>query len=71
MGQGEQADATPVRSALWTLLKDASYRMRARELARRAARYDAAATAADAVETFVALSEHDRQPVANAVVESR
>src|SRR5829696_1035385 len=67
----EQADATRVRSALWTLLKDASYRMRARELARRAARYDAAATAADAVETFVALSEHDRQPVANAVVESR
>jgi UDP:flavonoid glycosyltransferase YjiC (YdhE family) len=67
----EQADATRVRSALWTLLKDARYRIRARELARRAARYDAAATAADAVETFLALSAHDRQPVTNAVVESR
>jgi UDP:flavonoid glycosyltransferase YjiC (YdhE family) len=67
----ERADATRVRSALRTLLKDARYRMRARELARRAARYDAAATSADAVETFLALSGHDRRPVANAVVESR
>jgi UDP:flavonoid glycosyltransferase YjiC (YdhE family) len=51
----EQADGTRVRAALRTLLHP-RYRRHARELARQAARYDAAATGADAVETLLAVS---------------
>ena len=50
----EHGDATRVRSGLRTLLEDARYRTRARALARRAARYHAAATAADALEAMLA-----------------
>ena len=56
----EQADATRVRSALRTLLDDARYRMRAHALARRAAHYDAAATAAQAIEALLASAADHR-----------
>jgi len=67
----DEADATRVRARLRALLHDAGYPRRARELARRAALYDAAATAADAVGSFLTSSADDCQPVAAAVVESR
>ena len=50
----EDADAARVRTALRTLLDEPGFRARARQLARRATRYDAAATAADAVERLLA-----------------
>jgi UDP:flavonoid glycosyltransferase YjiC (YdhE family) len=50
----EAADAMRVRTALRKLLDEPAFRTRARQLARRAARYDAAATAADAVERLLA-----------------
>jgi hypothetical protein len=56
----EQADAKRVRSALRTLLDDARYRMRAHALARRAAHYDAAATAAQAIEALLASAADHR-----------
>jgi UDP:flavonoid glycosyltransferase YjiC (YdhE family) len=43
-------DAAETRRALRALLDEPGYRTRARELARRAATYDAARTAADAIE---------------------
>jgi UDP:flavonoid glycosyltransferase YjiC (YdhE family) len=50
----EDADATRVCITLRTLLDEPGFRTRARQLARRAAHYDAAATAADAVERLLA-----------------
>jgi UDP:flavonoid glycosyltransferase YjiC (YdhE family) len=50
----EEVNATRVRAALRTLLEDDGFRIRAPQLARRAARYDAATTAADAAERFLA-----------------
>lgn len=67
----KDADAMRVRSALRTLLEDARYRMRARELALRAARYDAPTTAANAIETFLSVLPNDRPTARSSVVESR
>lgn len=50
----DRADATQLRTAIRTLLDDDGFRNRTQALARRAARYDAAATAADAVERLLA-----------------
>jgi UDP:flavonoid glycosyltransferase YjiC (YdhE family) len=50
----EDADAPRVRTALRKLLDRREFRTRAHQLAQRAARYDAAATAADAAERFLA-----------------
>ena len=67
----EKADAMRLRSALRTLLKDARYRTHARELARQAGRYDAAATAANAVEALLAASADEHEAIADVVVASR
>ena len=55
----DQLDAADTRQALRTLLHDPRYRARARRLAQRTARYDAAATAADAVERLLASAATD------------
>jgi MGT family glycosyltransferase len=54
----EAADAKRVRGALRRLLDDPRFRTRGRQLAQRAARYDAAATAADAAERLLASPVH-------------
>lgn len=49
----EQADPSHVRAALQRLLNEPSFRDRARHIAEEAARYDAPATASDAVEQLL------------------
>jgi UDP:flavonoid glycosyltransferase YjiC (YdhE family) len=66
----EKADATRVRARLRTLLHDAGYLARARELARQAARYNAAATAVDAIEAFLGFPAGN-QATATSVIEAR
>lgn len=58
----EQTDTPALRAALRTLLEDSSFRNRACELALRAAQYDAAATAADAVDQILAPYVSPRPP---------
>ena len=60
----EETDATRVRTALRTLLNDGGLRTGARQPAQRATRYDAAATAADGVDGFLASPLHARDAAA-------